>query len=632
MAAVILKSDELAKRVSGKNSSAQPTAQAAAQPQQQSQYAPKTYQGVALAQTAQQNPYEGPYNILGASAKTQKGLTDYGERYAPSQAVQDARAYLQEVMDGRPGSYGGNSGTNYGAQIAGAYQAAVPQREKFQYDVNKDPMFQQYKNQYMNLGQRAMQDTVGNAAGLTGGYGSSYGTTAGYQAYQQYLQQLNGIVPQLEEQAWQRYKYEGDEARANANAAAAYERDAYNRYRDTVADWQADRDFAATLYGQEHDWDYNDWTNLQDYYMKLAQMENTDFWRTADTLEDNRRYDANLAYQYYGTDLDDRYRYATLAEQGRQFDADDLYRYATLAEQGRTANMDDRYRWGELAEKGRTIDLDDRYRYAELEANQQKTRDALAYQAYKDRMDDAYRWGDLNEQGRKADAELAYKNRIADIEDAYNRDKLSADERANQLQLAQQRYVVDQQNAYNYAEMAEKGRQYDLAYGLDRDKFDFEMQKYKDALEKAGIGSPSGTTTPKDDKKDKSGLTAEQLQEIMDSYKSLTLPGTSWPTIPWQDQQVQVEHTKDGKPYLAPSSEGVTVLDRIQGNRLQNPLKGDLPFTTQQMQDNNMSQEEADQLAAILGQQTGATKGKKTTAEKKASIMGNILGTNFLKK
>ena len=478
MAAVTLAKklqDDQKRVINGNNYTAPTRAAQAAQPQQQtaSQYSPKTYQGVALAQTAQQNPYEGPYNILGASAKAQKGLTDYGERYAPSKTVQDARAYLQQVMDAKPG--GNGSMTDYSSQIAGAYSAAVPTREKFQYDVNKDPMFQQYKNQYMNLGQRAMQDTVGNAAALTGGYGSSVGTTAGYQAYQQYLQQLNGIVPQLEEQAWQRYKYEGDEARANAAAAASAAQADYNRYRDTVADWQADRAFAAQLYGQEHDWDYNDWTGLQDYYLKLAQLENGDFWRTADTLEDNRRFDANLDMQRYSTDLDDRYRWGTLAEQGRQFDADDLYRYATLAEQGRTT------------------DLDDRYRYATLAANQQEQQQALAYQAYKDQMDDAYRWGSLEEGGRQADAELAYRNRVADIEDAFNRDQLSAQERQQQMQLAYQQYIADQENAYKYAALGENGRQYDLAYGLDRDKFDFEVQQYMNALAQAGAGYGGGS-------------------------------------------------------------------------------------------------------------------------------------------
>ena len=502
MAAVTLAKklqDDQRRVINGNTYTAPTRAAQAAQPQQQSQYSPKTYQGVALAQTAQQNPYEGPYNILGASAKTQKGLTDYGERYAPSQTVQDARAYLQQVMDARPG--GNGSMTDYSSQIAGAYSAAVPTREKFSYDVNKDPMFQQYKNQYMNLGQRAMQDTVGNAAALTGGYGSSVGTTAGYQAYQQFLQQLNGIVPQLEEQAWQRYKYEGDEARANAAAAASAAQADYNRYRDTVADWQADRAFAAQLYGQEHDWDYNDWTGLQDYYLKLAQLENGDFWRTADTLEDNRRFDANLDLQRYSTDLDDRYRWGTLAEQGRQFDADDLYRYATLAEQGRTT------------------DLDDRYRYATLAANQQEQQQALAYQAYKDQMDDAYRWGSLEEGGRQADAELAYRNRVADIEDAFNRDQLSAQERQQQMQLAYQQYIADQENAYKYAALGENGRQYDLAYGLDRDKFDFEMQKYRDALGR------SMTPQPQTDKK---GKTQIQWKTFADALAGNTDVAPNW--------------------------------------------------------------------------------------------------------
>ena len=47
-------------------------------------------------------------------------------------------------------------------------------REDFQYDVNADALYQQYKDRYVELGKDAMEDTMGQAAALTGGYGSSY--------------------------------------------------------------------------------------------------------------------------------------------------------------------------------------------------------------------------------------------------------------------------------------------------------------------------------------------------------------------------------------------------------------------------------------------------------------------------
>ena len=42
---------------------------------------------------------------------------------------------------------------------------------------------------------------MGQAAALTGGYGSTYGEQVGQQAYNAYLQNLNDIVPQLQQQA-----------------------------------------------------------------------------------------------------------------------------------------------------------------------------------------------------------------------------------------------------------------------------------------------------------------------------------------------------------------------------------------------------------------------------------------------
>ena len=47
-------------------------------------------------------------------------------------------------------------------------------REKFQYDVNEDALYHQYKDLYTMQGQQAMVDTMGQAATLTGGYGNSY--------------------------------------------------------------------------------------------------------------------------------------------------------------------------------------------------------------------------------------------------------------------------------------------------------------------------------------------------------------------------------------------------------------------------------------------------------------------------
>ena len=76
----------------------------------------------------------------------------------------------------------------------------------FTYDFLNDPMYQQYRSQYMESANRAMKDAMGQAAALTGGYGSSYAQRVGQQAYDRTMQGLNDVIPDLYKVAYQRYQ------------------------------------------------------------------------------------------------------------------------------------------------------------------------------------------------------------------------------------------------------------------------------------------------------------------------------------------------------------------------------------------------------------------------------------------
>ena len=93
-------------------------------------------------------------------------------------------------------------------------------REAFSYDPTQDSLYQQYREQYLNLGRLAMEDTMGKAAALTGGYGNSYAQTAGQQSYEAYMQQLGSVIPELYDRAYDRYTAEGE---ALYKEAVAYE-------------------------------------------------------------------------------------------------------------------------------------------------------------------------------------------------------------------------------------------------------------------------------------------------------------------------------------------------------------------------------------------------------------------------
>ena len=155
----------------------------------------------------------------------------------------------------------------------------VAGRGSFNYDPGSDPLYQAYKNQYVQGGRLAMQDTMGQAAALTGGYGSSYASTAGNQAYQQYLGGLNDKLLDLQSNALARYEAEGNRLQTLLGNYQAQESSDYNRYRDQVGDYydtmNALRQGQSVEYGRYQDAlsQYN-----QDYDRALEQY-NTDYDR-----------------------------------------------------------------------------------------------------------------------------------------------------------------------------------------------------------------------------------------------------------------------------------------------------------------------------------------------------------------
>ena len=95
-------------------------------------------------------------------------LQEQNSQYNESQAVRDARDRMNQYEAQRPQEW---TGGTYQDSLNEAMNK-INNREKFSYDLNGDALYQQYKDQYMNLGKMAMADTMGQAAALTGGYGT----------------------------------------------------------------------------------------------------------------------------------------------------------------------------------------------------------------------------------------------------------------------------------------------------------------------------------------------------------------------------------------------------------------------------------------------------------------------------
>lgn len=83
---------------------------------------------------------------------------------------------------------------------------SIINRKDFSYDPTQDPSYQAYATQYTNQGKKAMRDTLGEAAALTGGIPSSAAIAAADQVNNDYMSQLSGVIPTLEEQSYGRYQ------------------------------------------------------------------------------------------------------------------------------------------------------------------------------------------------------------------------------------------------------------------------------------------------------------------------------------------------------------------------------------------------------------------------------------------
>lgn len=172
--------------------------------------------------------------------------------YAQSDTVTQANAILQQHNANKPGAYQ----SQWQEQI-NAYMDKIMNRDPFSYDVNGDALYQQYRDNYIQQGQMAMMDTMGQAAAMTGGYGNSYAQSVGQQMYNQQLNQLNDIVPELYQMAYDRYNQEGQDLYNQYGMLMDRENMDYGRYQDTLNNWYTERDYLSNAYNAEREFDYS---------------------------------------------------------------------------------------------------------------------------------------------------------------------------------------------------------------------------------------------------------------------------------------------------------------------------------------------------------------------------------------
>ena len=212
--------------------------------------------------------------------------------YTESDTVAQAKNLLDAQLSSKPGAYQ--------SQWQNSLQETIDKimnREKFSYDLNGDALYQQYKDQYTTQGKMAMMDTMGQAAALTGGYGNSYASTAGNQAYQGYLQQLNDRVPELYQLALDKYNQEGQDMLNQYALLGEQENRDYSRYRDTVSDWNTERDYLAGRYDSERSYDYSKYSDDRNFDYGVYADDVSNQWKQKEFDEALRQYNEQMAYQ-----------------------------------------------------------------------------------------------------------------------------------------------------------------------------------------------------------------------------------------------------------------------------------------------------------------------------------------------
>lgn len=248
-----------------------------------------SYRSVLSNQSQTIRNYQGSYAVPGQQTKT--APTFQSERYTPSGETEQARAELARVQSEKPGGYV----SGWDKELDALYDQ-IASRGAFSYDLGKDPVYRQYREQYQSAGRMAMEDTMGRAAALTGGYGSSYGQQAGQQAYNAYLQKLNEVVPELYAQAREQYDREGSALYDRYDLVRSRDASDYARYRDRVSDYYAELSDARSAYDAEADRDYRRYSDSQSRALQEAKLASDNYWNQLEYEAD--RADAAAA-QYW---------------------------------------------------------------------------------------------------------------------------------------------------------------------------------------------------------------------------------------------------------------------------------------------------------------------------------------------
>ncbi|MBE7051889.1 MAG: hypothetical protein E7395_04890 [Ruminococcaceae bacterium] len=119
--------------------------------------------------------------------------------------------------------------------------------DDFSYDYQKDPVFDAYRKLYTRLGEEAYERALYSNALRTGGTLNTSAVSAAMQAKNKYNSMLTDKIPELYEAAYERYVDKYNRLYDQLKALSDLDEVEYTRYRDTIDDFNTDREYFSNI-------------------------------------------------------------------------------------------------------------------------------------------------------------------------------------------------------------------------------------------------------------------------------------------------------------------------------------------------------------------------------------------------
>lgn len=217
---------------------------------------------VQPAQSSQQNVSNGqnvtvvPVSSSKAGNPASEYITGYKySRFSPSDRTQNYADILSDLEADKPGEYT----SKYQGTIDNLIDSILNREEFNVDDVYNSDLYENYRQRYMQQGQKAMRDTIGQASQMTGGYGSTYAQAVGQQAYDNYMSQLGDKTLDIYDRVYNQYLQEGQELYNQLGMINNQDSIDYGRYRDTVNDYYNDLIYYAGRYDSSYGQDFGEY-------------------------------------------------------------------------------------------------------------------------------------------------------------------------------------------------------------------------------------------------------------------------------------------------------------------------------------------------------------------------------------